>query len=155
MTQKIDRWHNERMKNDKESFERDEEYVELDRSPTNFSSSDEDDIGNPMNLEQKINEGLSQIKENRAKFKNPNSNPQSFKLSLVDAKKESSPGGIVNNNSTHEDSEFIQFIIDKDNYNLKGNQNINALRRKSLKKNSLGGNSPIKKDALPLKKKMS
>ena len=39
------------MKNDKESFERDEEYVELDRSPTNFSSSDDDENGDQVNLE--------------------------------------------------------------------------------------------------------
>lgn len=52
------------MKHEKEQFEKDDEYVELDRSPTNFSSSEGDDSFdrenyNIKNLESKINDSLS------------------------------------------------------------------------------------------------
>ena len=41
VAKKIDRWHESKSKNP-DKFENDEEYVELDHSPTNFSSSDEE-----------------------------------------------------------------------------------------------------------------
>ena len=49
--------------------------------------------------------------------------------------------------------------MEKDNSKKKNtlnNTSVNYQRRKSIKKNSLGGNSPpAKKDTLPLKKKIS
>ena len=46
VAKKIDRWHDEKLDNKEDNiFERDEEYMEQDRSPTNFeTSSDEDDL---------------------------------------------------------------------------------------------------------------
>ena len=38
VSQKIDKWHEEKGLMNKESFKKDEEYVEMDRSPTRFSS---------------------------------------------------------------------------------------------------------------------
>ena len=36
---KIEKWHNKNMKNKGHIFIKDEDFVELDRSPTNFDSS--------------------------------------------------------------------------------------------------------------------
>ena len=44
VSKKIDRWHDEKQDNKEDNiFERDEEYMEQDRSPTNFDSSSDDD----------------------------------------------------------------------------------------------------------------
>jgi hypothetical protein len=41
VTKKIDGWHAEKCDKGDEPFERDDEFVEVDGSPTHFSSSDE------------------------------------------------------------------------------------------------------------------
>lgn len=92
VTKKIDRWHDQKSKS-KECFEKDEEYVELDRSPTNFESSDDEEIDQisldsldkkhitSKGLESRITDNSSNISSKRRGAK---SNPNSFKLSLME-----------------------------------------------------------------------
>jgi hypothetical protein len=51
VAKKIDRWHDAKSKNP-EQFERDEEYIELDHSPTNFSSSGDEGGVDQISLEE-------------------------------------------------------------------------------------------------------
>ena len=41
VTQKIEKWHENKIKANGEQFERDDDFIETEKSPTNFSSSDE------------------------------------------------------------------------------------------------------------------
>ena len=48
----IDKWHNEKSKQ-KESFEKDDEYIELEQSPTHFEISDDENKISLENLNKK------------------------------------------------------------------------------------------------------
>ena len=99
------------MKDENEHFEKDDEYVELDRSPTNFSSSEEGSNErnnfNMKNLESKINDSLIQMKENRSKHKSSKTNPQSFKLSLLETSNQKNCPSPSNKINGDEEAELI------------------------------------------------
>ena len=40
-SRKIEKWHENKIKANGEQFERDDDFIETEKSPTNFSSSDE------------------------------------------------------------------------------------------------------------------
>jgi hypothetical protein len=88
------------------------------------------------------------LKGSKSKRKNPKSNPNSFKLSLLETStqiKEVSKNLNKNQLNVDEEAELLQYLMEKDNSKkvTKFNQNTNIQRGKSLKKNSLGGNSPL------------
>jgi len=94
VTKKIDKWHEEKSKL-KECFQRDEEYIEHEQSPTQFDSSSEEEgiileslgkrhinVGSDLDK----SEGNSRASSYRKPRATAKTNPPSFKLSLLEAK---------------------------------------------------------------------
>jgi hypothetical protein len=83
VSHKIEKWHSINQENREDLFfKHDEEYIEADRSPTNFDSTSEEEDSLTINNTQILSNSSSMIKRVPGKYKGEIATSGKFKLSL-------------------------------------------------------------------------